>query len=133
MAKKETTTKKTKKTSTKKVTSKKDIEEVADSIIENTNMEEEMELATEVVDDPVMEDGTVAEPLREKQEDEDPPLEVENGDPAVLKPIEEEKKEEPTIEEAAMKATFKDTNNNKSSRLLDKSFGYSWNGMEIDL
>lgn len=130
MAKKETT-KKTKKTSTKKVTSKKIIKEVADSIIENTNMEEEMELATEVADDPVMEDGTVAEPLREKQEDEDPPLEVENGDPAVLAPV-EEKKVEPTIEEAAMKATFKNINNHKSSRLLDKSFGYSWNGMEID-
>lgn len=130
MAKKETTKKK--KTTSRKTTSKKIIEQVAENIIENSNLEEEMELATDVVEDPIMEDGTVAEPLREKQEDEDPPLEVENGDPAVLVPVEEEKKEEPTIEEAAMKATFKDTNNNKSGRLLDQSFGYSWNGMEID-
>lgn len=132
MAKKETTKKK--KTTTKKATSKKIIEEVAENIIENSNIEEEMEVATEVVEDPIMEDGTVAEPLRAKQEDEDPPLEeveVVNGDPAVLKPVEEKK--EPTIEEAAMKATFKHVNNHKSTRLLDKSFGYSWNGMEIDL
>lgn len=128
MAKKETA----KKTTAKKRTSKKVIKEVAENIIENTKIEEEMELATEVVEGPVMEDGTVAEPLREKQKDEEPPLEVENGDPAVLKLVEEKKKEEPTIEEAAMKATFKNINNNKSSRLLDKSFGYSWNGMEID-
>ena len=127
MAKKETA----KKTTAKKRTSKKVIKEVAENIIENTKIEEEMELATDVVEGPVMEDGTVAEPLREKQKDEDPPLEVENGDPAVLAPV-EEKKVEPTIEEAAMKATFKNINNHKSSRLLDKSFGYSWNGMEID-
>jgi hypothetical protein len=131
MAKKETTKKK--KTTSRKTTSKKIIEQVAENIIENSNLEEEMELATDVVEDPIMEDGTVAEPLRAKQEDEDPPLEVENGDPAVLAPVEEKKKEEPTIEEAAMKATFKTINNHKSNRLLDKSFGYSWNGMEIDL
>ena len=125
MAKKETT-KKTKKTSTKNVTSKKVIEEVADSIIENTNMEEEIEVNPEVIEE-LKRDSEVKVDFV----DEDPPLEVENGDPAVLAPV-EEKKVEPTIEEAAMKATFKNINNHKSNRLLDKSFGYSWNGMEID-
>ena len=55
--------------------------------------------------------------------DQDPPLEVMNGDPTVVTEVEE-------IEEKAMAETFKE--NKKSNRIIDRTFGYSWNGQEID-
>ena len=55
--------------------------------------------------------------------DQDPPLEVMNGDPTVVTEVEK-------IEEEAMAETFKE--NKKSNRIIDRTFGYSWNGQEID-
>lgn len=54
--------------------------------------------------------------------DQDPPLEVMNGDPTVVTEVDE-------IEEEAMAETFKE---NKKKRLIDNMIGYSWNGQEID-
>ena len=128
MAKKETTKKKT---TAKKTTSKKTNKEVVDVIINN---EEEITL------DPIDESGNIAEPLREKQQEEifeditpiveqDQPMEVMNGEPSVVIPsndIELKKDTIKEIEEEAFNNTFKKTNR------IDRTFGYSWNGIEID-
>lgn len=60
-----------------------------------------------------------------KEVDQDPPMEVMNGDAAVLTPTDE-------IEVEAMKETFKEATENKSRRLNGSPFTYSWNGQEID-
>lgn len=119
MAKKETTKKKT----VKKTASKKIINEVADKIIENTTVEEKIEVNPEVME----ELKKVSEAKVDLVEYQDPPMEVMNGDPTVVTEKEDKILE---IQKEAFKSTFKE--NKKSSRLLDKSFGYSWNGMEID-
>lgn len=54
--------------------------------------------------------------------DQDPPIEVMNGDPTVVTTVDE-------IEEEAMAQTFKE---NKKKRTIDNVIGYSWNGTEID-
>lgn len=120
-------TKKTKanKTTVKKATPKKVIEEVANSIIENS--EEKAEVRPEILEE-IKVDTIVVE--------QDPPIEkveVVNGDPAVVIPsneIELNKDLTLEIEKKAFRDTFKGVNNNKSR--IDRSFGYSWNGMEMD-
>ena len=125
MAKKETTKKTTKKATSKKATPKEVIEEVATSIIENT--EEKAEVRPEILEK-IKVDTIVVE--------QDPPIEkveVVNGDPAVVIPsneIELNKDLTLEIEKKAFRDTFKGVNNNKSR--IDRSFGYSWNGMEMD-
>ena len=112
------------------------IYEFVDVII---NKEEEVAL------DPIDESGNIAEPLREKQQEEifenitpiveqDPPMEVMNGDPSVIIPSNDiEPKKEDTIEEVAFKETFKNVKlENKKNNRIDRSFGYSWNGIEMD-
>ena len=54
--------------------------------------------------------------------DQDPPLEVMNGDPTVVTTVDE-------IEEEAMAETFKE---NKERKGNVDPFTYSWNGIEID-
>ena len=125
MAKKETTKKTTKKATSKKATPKEVIEEVATSIIENT--EEKAEVRPEILEK-IKVDTIVVE--------QDPPIEkveVVNGDPAVVIPsneIELNKDLTLEIEKKAFRDTFKGVNNNKSR--IDRSFGYSWNGVEMD-
>jgi hypothetical protein len=125
MAKKETTKKTTKKATSKKATPKEVIEEVATSIIENS--EEKAEVRPEILEE-IKVDTIVVE--------QDPPIEnveVVNGDPAVVIPsneIELNKDLTLEIEKKAFRDTFKGVNNNKSR--IDRSFGYSWNGMEMD-
>lgn len=125
MAKKETTKKTTKKATSKKATPKEVIEEVTTSIIENS--EEKAEVRPEILEE-IKVDTIVVE--------QDPPIEkveVVNGDPAVVIPsneIELNKDLTLEIEKKAFRDTFKGVNNNKSR--IDRSFGYSWNGMEMD-
>lgn len=149
MAKKETTKKTTKKATTKKAP-KKVIEEVATSIIENTELEK-AEVRQEILDkikfdeavlenlkkedemkkqEPIMETCSELEytPTVEEVEKAIEGFETMNGDPAVIAPKEEVKVTE--IHEEAIKQTFKHINNRKGA--IDRSFGYSWNGMEMD-
>ena len=132
MAKKETA-KKTKRTPTKKVTSKKVIEEVADSIQEAKVNEKEIEQFLEEVKDVKLE--VLSEPVYEPtKEDFEKIINVDimNGDPSVIIPsndIESKKDVVKEIEEEAFNNTFK---NIKKSNRIDRTFGYSWNGIEID-
>lgn len=136
MAKKET-----KKTSKKSTTKKSVIKEVAESIIK----EEKMDL---VEQDPPIEQGlleqvlSVGDEVIEKKEPEYEPteeqvekfVEVMNGDPSVIIPSNDiELKKVDEIEEAAFKETFKSVKiENKRNSRIDRTFGYSWNGIEMD-
>lgn len=136
MAKKETAKKTTKKATSKKATPKEVIEEVATSIIENSEVEK-AEVRQEILDK-IKFDEAVLENLKKEDEmkKQDPPIEkveVVNGDPAVVIPsneIELNKDLTLEIEKKAFRDTFKGVNNNKSR--IDRLFGYSWNGMEMD-
>jgi hypothetical protein len=127
-----------KKTTKKKVDKKEKIEimngdPTVVTPVEEVKIEEEV---LEAVSDPIDESGNIAEPLREKQEEEveyveqDPPLEKEfevmNGDPTVVTPKEDEILK---MQMEALTATFKE---NKINKRVDNSIGYSWNGMEMD-
>lgn len=151
MAEKKTTAKKK---TTKKAKDNKIIKEVAESII---SKEEFNEVTKESEEDKVY----VVNP-QIVVVDQDPPLtnldaeiegvdeanlnamrkecevkeevEVMNGDPSVIIPsneIEVNKDLTLEIERKAFRDTFKELNNNKKLK-LDNSFGYSWNGMEMD-
>lgn len=73
--------------------------------------------------DPPMEDEIEAE---KKRIEEAIGMEIMNGDPSVINPIEE-------IEEEALAETFKDKKiNHKDAKIIGNIFGYSWNGMEMD-
>lgn len=140
MGKKETL----KKTSNKKTTKKSVIKEVAEKIIES---QEKVEL---VEQDPPIEqeyldaiaENIAAEPFIENKEPEYEPTQEEiekaiefmNGDPSVIIPSNEiEVRKNETIEEAAFKDTFKNVKiENKKNGRIDRMFGYSWNGTEID-
>lgn len=140
MGKKETS----KNTSKKKTTKKSVIKEVAEKIIES---QEKVEL---VEQDPPIEqeyldaiaENIAAEPFIENKEHEYEPTEEQiekaiefmNGDPSVIIPSNDiELKKEETIEEAAFKDTFKDVKiENKRNSRISRTFGYSWNGLEID-
>lgn len=152
MAKKETTKKTTKKATSKKATQKEVIEEVATSIIENTEVEK-AEVRQEILDkikfdnavlenlkkedeikkqEPIMETCSEPEymPTVEEVEKHIEGFETMNGDPAVISPKEEETVKVTEINEEAIKQTFKGLNNHKNK--INRSFGYSWNGMEMD-
>lgn len=149
-----------KKTTTKKATPKKVIKEVADSIIENsesvsateTEELEKIEVRQEILDkikfdeaalenlkkvyeikkqEPIMETCSEPEytPTVKEVEETIKEFEAMNGDPAVIAP-KEDKTKVSEIHEEAIKQTFKHINNRKGA--IDRSFGYSWNGMEMD-
>ena len=82
--------------------------------------DDEIELNQEDLDELKKVSG-VKEDFKEEV-NQDPPLEVMNGDPTVVTTIDK-------IEEEAMAETFKE---NKKKRLINNMFGYSWNGQEID-
>ncbi len=130
-----------KKTTTKKTTAKK-----VEKIIIDTTPKDEMEAALDAIEEGAKEaeqlesedaifgeeqgnswdDPNVWQAKEDfKEVDQDPPMEVMNGDAAVLTPTDE-------ISEEAMKETFKEVKENKSRRLNGDPFTYSWNGMEID-
>lgn len=150
MAEKKTTAKKK---TTKKAKDKKIIKEVAESII---NKEEFEEAAKEAVDqDPPLTnldaeiegvDEANLNAMRNEWEVKSEPeyiptveqvekaIETMNGDPSVIIPsneIEIKKDLTTEIEKKAFRDTFRELNNNKKLK-LDNSFGYSWNGMEMD-
>ena len=150
MAEKKTTAKKK---TTKKAKEKKIIEEVAESIIKKEEFEE---AAKEAVDqDPPLTnldaeieglDEANLNAMRNEWEVKSEPeyiptveqvekaIETMNGDPSVIIPsneIEIKKDLTTEIEKKAFRDTFRELNNNKKLK-LDNSFGYSWNGMEMD-
>ena len=127
---------KVKKTTAKKTTTKKApkkvIEEVADSIIENSEKAEvRPEVLEELKKEPIVETCSEPEytPTVEEVEKAIEGFETMNGDPAVIAP-KEDKTKVTEIHEEAIKQTFKHINNRKGA--IDRSFGYSWNGMEMD-
>lgn len=116
-----------KKKSVKKLVNKEIIKEVAEKIIEREQELDEvvLEPAEEVAVSDVAEAIEEAAPIVEQ----DPPIEVMNGDPSVIVPINETFE----IQEKAMENTFRSLKENKqSNRIIDRMFGYSWNGMEMD-
>lgn len=150
MAEKKTTAKKK---TTKKAKDNKIIKEVAESIIKKEEFEE---AAKEAVDqDPPLTNldaeiegvdeanlNAMRNELEVKSEPEYIPtveqvekaIETMNGDPSVIIPsneIEIKKDLTTEIEKKAFRDTFRELNNNKKLK-LDNSFGYSWNGMEMD-
>ena len=150
MAEKKTTTKKK---TTKKAKDNKIIKEVAESIIKKEEFEE---AAKEAVDqDPPLTNldaeiegvyeanlNAMRNEWKVKSEPEYTPtveqvekaIETMNGDPSVIIPsneIEIKKDLTTEIEKKAFRDTFRELNNNKKLK-LDNSFGYSWNGMEMD-
>lgn len=141
-----------KKKSPKKTTSKKTTTKKVEKIIIDTTPNDEMEAALDAIEEGAKQavvneieeqlesdnipfgkeegnswdDPKVYETKEDfKEVDQDPPMEVMNGDAAVLTPTDE-------IEEEAMKETFKGVKENKSRKLNGDPFTYSWNGIEID-
>lgn len=135
-----------KRKSPKKTTTKKTSDNKVKKIVVDTTQNDEMKVALDVIKDDTKEveqlesedtieeieqgnswdDSRVWEAKEDfKEVDQDPPMEVMNGDAAVLTPTDE-------ISEEAMKETFKEVKENKSRRLNGDPFTYSWNGMEID-
>ena len=135
--------KKTTKKNTKSATNKKVAKKVEQTIIETPN--DEMEAALDEIEDgtkeieqeedavfgeeedfvnqdqPMIE--TISEPSYTPTEKEiNQAIEVLNGDPSVVLPIDK-------IEEEAMAETFKE---NKPRKMNGDPFTYSWNGQEID-
>ena len=112
MAKKETTAKKadtkkkaaTKKATTKKATPKKKIK--------------------------IVEEEPVVEEVKEKIDN----LEVKNGDPSVIAPVEEIVPEFEVVEEKVEKVVEekKEKTEKKITKRNDQTFGYFWNGQMID-
>lgn len=150
MAEKKTTAKKK---TTKKAKDNKIIKDVAESIIKKEEFEE---AAKEAVDqDPPLTNldaeiegvdeanlNAMRNEWEVKSELEYTPtveqvekaIETMNGDPSVIIPsneIEIKKDLTTEIEKKAFRDTFRELNNNKKLK-LDNSFGYSWNGMEMD-
>ena len=130
MAKKKET-KKNEKAAPKK-RGRKPIIEIANEIVkDNTEVLEVEDEAIEELEAALGDDN-------EDAPQEEAPMEVVNGDPSVLQEAEEAKEEtlhveEPKNESSEIKEDKKaTTNNHKNTRMIDKSFGYSWNGMEID-
>jgi hypothetical protein len=150
MAEKKTTAKKK---TTKKAKDNKIIKEVAESIIKKEEFEEATKEAVDQ-DPPLTNLDAEIEGVDEanlnamrnewevKSEPEYIPtveqvekaIETMNGDPSVIIPsneIEIKKDLTTEIEKKAFRDTFRELNNNKKLK-LDNSFGYSWNGMEMD-
>ena len=139
MGKKETS----KKTTKKKTTKKSVIKEVADNIIESQEVkmdliEEDPPIDQELLGEVLSVDSEIIEKkeleYEPTQEEIEKAIEFINGDPSVIIPSNEiEVRKNETIEEAAFKDTFKNgkIENEKNGR-IDRMFGYSWNGTEID-
>ena len=138
MAEKKTTAKKK---ATKKAKDNKVIKEVAESIINESKVlgpvepsEEEFKEAAKAAAEEILKQAEEDEPIIVGQ---DPPIEeveVMNGDPSVVIPsneIEINKDLTLEIEKKAFRDTFKELNNENKPK-IDRSFGYSWNGMEMD-
>ena len=67
--------------------------------------------------------------IKEVAEQIEETIEVMNGDPSVVVPLNDTFE----IQEKALEETFKSLKDNKkSNRIIDRMFGYSWNGMEMD-
>ena len=141
MAKKETS----KKTSKKSTTKKKVIKEVAEKIIESQEKvevaEQDPPIEQEYLDAIAENKATVEEFIENKELEYEPTaeqvekaIEVMNGDPSVIIPSNDiELNKVDTIEAEAFKDTFKDFKmENKRNSRIDRTFGYSWNGVEID-
>jgi hypothetical protein len=139
MGKKETSKKATKKKTTKKSV----IKEVADNIIESQEVKMDLIEEDPPIDQELLEEVlSVGSEIIEKKEPEYEPTQEEiekaiesmNGDPSVIIPSNEiEVRKNETIEEAAFKDTFKNVKiENKKNGRIDRMFGYSWNGTEID-
>ena len=145
MAKKETTKKKTAKKST---TKKSVIKEVAEKIIQSQDnvkmdlVEQDKPIEQEYLD-AIVENMATKDLFIEKKEPEyestteevEKFIETMNGDPSVIIPSNdiELKKGTDEIEEAAFKETFRNVKmENKRNNRIDRTFGYSWNGVEID-
>lgn len=106
----------------KKTAPKKVKEKVVETVIENPQEEQVMETIEEEVLEPITETVEEEEITLDGDsvvEDENPILEVANGDPSVLTPKEEE----------VVKEEIKE---NKQTRVVGDPFNYSWNGQEID-
>lgn len=126
-----------KKKAAKKPTDKKIIKEVAEKIIEREEETKEVELDPPVDEEALEEILNLDTEVVEKKEPEYEPtaeqvektIEVMNGDPSVVVPLNETFE----IQEKALEDTFKSLKDNKkSNRIIDRMFGYSWNGMEMD-
>lgn len=120
-----------KKKAAKKPTDKKIIKEVAEQIIEREEETKEVELdppvETEALEEALSMDTEVVEKKEPEQVEET--IEVMNGDPSVVVPLNETFE----IQEKALEETFKSLKDNKkSNKIIDRMFGYSWNGMEMD-
>ena len=121
----------------KKPIDKKIIKEVAEQIIEREEETKEVELDPPVNEEALEEILNLDTEVVEKKEPEYEPtaeqvektIEVMNGDPSVVVPLNETFE----IQEKALEETFKSLKDNKkSNRIIDRMFGYSWNGMEMD-
>lgn len=139
MGKKETS----KKTTKKKTTKKSVIKEVADKIIESQEVkmdliEEDPPIDQELLEEVLSVGGEITEKkeleYEPTQEEIEKAIEFMNGDPSVIIPSNDiQLKKAETIEEAAFKDTFKNVKiENKRNSRIDRTFGYSWNGTEID-
>ena len=113
------------KSNKKSATPKKVIKEVAETIIENAKTEE-IEVNEEAIEE--LEEASKAKVDFVEQ---DPPMEVMNGDPTVVTERKEEEKEDTVLEiqKEAFKAVFEKRN---ETRKISDPFNYSWNGQEID-
>ena len=130
-AKKETTKKKDtatkKKAAPKKPAAKKTVKQIIEEdntkVVDLTNATtEEVVKAFEEIDDVIQNDiAEIVETAEPKEE-----LEVENGDPAVLSPKEEEPEKENKVVDK------EETGTKKIIKRISKSFGYFWNGQMID-
>ena len=126
-----------KKKTAKKPTDKKIIKEVTEKIIEREEETKEVELdppvETEALEEILSMDTEVAEKkepeYKQTAEQIEETIEVMNGDPSVIVPLNETFE----IQEKALEETFKSLKDNKkSNKIIDRMFGYSWNGMEMD-
>lgn len=111
MAKKNTATKKTS-TNNSKIDKEVKVEEVINDVVE-VNVEEEKELINEVSE-------PQTDVIEEKAEETIIESEV-KSDENLSNVIEETKDEEVIVE-----------NKNNVSNRVDRTFGYTWNGVEID-
>ena len=134
--------KKTTKKNTKSAVKKKVTKKVEQTLIETQN--DEMEVALDEIEEGAKEIEQEEDAVFGEEDfvDQDPPMietisessytptekennqviEVMNGDPSVVLPIDK-------IEEEAMAETFKE---NKPRKMNGDPFTYSWNGQEID-
>ena len=120
MAKKETTKKKT--TPKKKAVAKKEeLVVIAQSELEAVPTVEDAEKALEIMNG----DPAVVAPVEEEA-----PVEVEEA-----APVEEIKAEEPAEEEPTPEAkkTVHHTENKPKRNIVSRVFGYLWNGQEMDI